>query len=70
MNPIAPVEQTNPRDDGLEWLREIRREISSEFGHDETKIGAAIREREMQVKHRLVRSQPRLVPMFKKSAQD
>ncbi|MEI6604749.1 MAG: hypothetical protein WCP35_05530 [Verrucomicrobiota bacterium] len=70
MNPIAPVEQTNPRDDGLEWLREMQREISSEFGHDESKIGAAIRKREIQVKHRLVRCQPRLVPMLKMSAQD
>ena len=49
-------------DDGLEWLREIRRKITSDFGHDQKKIGDYLREREAQLGDRIVRTQPRLVP--------
>ena len=70
MNPLLPANQPNPRDDGLEWLREIRREISTEFGHDQSKIGDAIRKREMEARQRLVRSQARLVPVPAKGTLD
>ena len=63
MNPDPPANQPGPRDDGLEWLREIRREISLEFNQDQSKIGDAIRQREAEVGQRLVRSQPRIVPV-------
>lgn len=50
------------KDDGLEWLREIRREISAEFDHDQTRIGDYLREREKEYGNRVVRTQNRLVP--------
>lgn len=49
--------------DDLEWLREIRRKITSEFGHDQKKIGDYLREREKAMGDRIVRSQKRLVPV-------
>jgi len=49
------------RDDGLEWLREIRRKITSEFDHDQTRIGDYLREREKEMGDRIVRTQDRLV---------
>lgn len=33
-------------DDGLDWLRDIRRIITTSFGHDQKKIGDYLRERE------------------------
>lgn len=51
-----------PDSDDLEWLRAIRRKLTSEFGHDQKKIGDALREREKQMGDRIVRSQDRLVP--------
>jgi hypothetical protein len=48
--------------DDLEWLREIRRKITSSFGHDQKKIGDALREREEALGDRIVRAQARLVP--------
>ena len=51
-----------PDSDDLEWLRVIRRKLTSEFGHDQKKIGDALREREKQMGDRIVRSQARLVP--------
>lgn len=58
MNPPPP--QTDP--DGLEWLREIRRKITSDFGHDQKKIGDYLREREKSMGDRIVKTQKRLVP--------
>jgi len=49
--------------DDLEWLREIRRKITTSFGHDQKKIGNALREREKQMGDRIVRTQARLVPV-------
>ncbi len=49
--------------DDLEWLREIRRKITSDFGHDQKKIGDYLREREKLMGDRIVRSQDRLVPV-------
>ncbi|WP_395738027.1 hypothetical protein [Prosthecobacter sp.] len=54
---------TSQRDsDDLEWLREIRRKITSDFGHDQKKIGDYLREREKLMGDRIVRSQDRIVP--------
>jgi len=52
----------HPDTDDLEWLRAIRRKLTSEFGHDQKKLGDALREREKQMGDRIVRSQARLVP--------
>lgn len=52
--------QTDP--DGLEWLREIRRKITADFGHDQKKIGDYLREREKTMGDRIVKAQARLVP--------
>ncbi len=57
----APTTPPSDTDD-LEWLRAIRRKITSEFGHDQKKIGDALREREKQMGERIVRTQSRLVP--------
>ena len=59
MNPQPPAE---PHDDGLEWLREIRRKITAEFGHDQQRIGDYLRLREEQLGDRVVRTQERVVP--------
>lgn len=53
----------HPSDDGLEWLREIRRAISAEFDHDPKKYGDYLRQREAKMGSRVVRTQPRLVPV-------
>lgn len=50
-----------PDSDDLEWLREIRRKLTSDFGHDQKKIGDYLRERERQMADRIVRTQPRVV---------
>ena len=62
MNPPSPVPPPPPHDDGLEWLREIRRNITGSFNHDQTAIGDYLREREKELGDRVVRTQPRLVP--------
>ena len=60
------MKTTTPRQsdtDDLEWLREIRRKITSDFGHDQKKIGDYLREREKTMGDRIVRTQARLVPV-------
>lgn len=42
--------------DDLEWLREIRRKITSDFGHDQKKIGDYLRERDKAMGDRIVRT--------------
>ena len=59
--PTAPAARPQ-KDDGLEWLREIRREISAEFDRDQKRIGDYFREREKEYGARVVRTQSRLVP--------
>ncbi len=49
-------------DDGLEWLRDIRKGLTTSFDHNQTKIGDYLREREKELGDRIVRTQPRLVP--------
>ena len=51
-----------PDADDLEWLRTIRRKLTSEFDHDQKRLGGALREREKQMGDRIVRTQARLVP--------
>lgn len=48
--------------DDLEWLRAIRRKLTTEFGHDQKKLGDTLREREKRMGDRIVRTQSRLVP--------
>ena len=55
-----PEKQSDP--DDLEWLREIRRTITEDFGHDQKKIGDYLREREKAMGDRIVRTQKRPVP--------
>ncbi len=61
MSPSTTDDPAPPRDDGLDWLREIRRKLTAAQGHDQRRIGDAIRAREAEVRHRLVRTQPRVV---------
>lgn len=52
-------------DDGLEWLRDIRRDIAAEFGNDPHRIGDHLREMEKlpQYAHRIVRVRKVLEPV-------
>lgn len=63
MKSTPPPEPIAPHDDGLEWLRAIRREITSSFDHDQTRLGDYLREREKQLGDRVVRTQRRVVPV-------
>ena len=56
----TPNAQIDP--DDLEWLRQIRRKITEDFGHDQKRIGDSLREREKAMGTRVVRSQKRIVP--------
>ena len=49
-------------DDGLEWLREIRRKISAECNHDPFEMGRRLREREKEYKGRIFKTKRVLVP--------
>ena len=60
LQPPAPRPQ---KDDGLDWLREIRHQISAEFGHDQKRLGDYLRQREKEYGDRVVRTQARLVPV-------
>ncbi len=42
-------------DDGLEWLRDIRRDMAAEFAHDPKKIGEHIRKLQREHPERLYR---------------
>ena len=61
-SPTAAAVSRPQKDDGLEWLREIRRQISADFDHDQTRIGDYFREREKAYGERVVRTQARIVP--------
>ena len=60
---MNPPSTPKPSDDGLEWLREIRRAISAEFDHDPKKYGDYLREQEAKLGSRVVRTQKRVVPV-------
>ena len=51
-----------PRDDGLEWLREIRRQMAAEAGNDPRVMGEKLRELEKRFEHRMLKSTKVLVP--------
>jgi hypothetical protein len=53
---------TGSRDDGLDWLRAIRREIAAEANNDPAEMGRRLREREKLLKGRLFRTRRVLVP--------
>jgi hypothetical protein len=50
-------------DDGLEWLREIRRKMSAECNHDPVLYGERMREFQKQFQDRLVRVRKVLEPV-------
>ena len=52
---------TVPHDDGLEWLRAIRREIAAEAGNDPAEMGRRLRERESEFAGRMFSTQRVLV---------
>ena len=49
-------------DDGLEWLREIRRKLSAECNHDPFEMGRRLRELEKGYKGRIFKTKRVLVP--------
>ena len=51
------------RDTGLEWLRDIRRQMSAESNHDPRIFGQKMREYQEQFKGRLVRVRKVLEPV-------
>ena len=60
------TESTEPkpqRDDGLEWLREIRRKMAAECNHDPYEMGRLARERQKQHPERIFRTKRVLVPV-------
>jgi hypothetical protein len=60
---MNPSETTPaPHDDGLEWLRAIRREMAAEANNDPAEMGRQLREREQTMKDRLFKTQRMLVP--------
>ena len=63
MNPEPPPV---PQDDGLDWLRDIRRNITAEFDHDPHRLGEKLREMEKlpQYAGRIVRVKKVLVPVI------
>lgn len=49
-------------DDGLEWLRTIRREIAAEANNDPVEMGRRLRQREKQMQGRLFKTRRVVVP--------
>ena len=59
------TESTAPkplRDDGLEGLREIRRQLAAECNYDPYEMGRRIRERQSEHPERIYRTKRVLVP--------
>ena len=50
-------------DDGLEWLREIRRQMAAEVNYDPYEMGRRLREREQASGRTLYRTERVLVPV-------
>ena len=50
------------RDDGLEWLREIRRQLSAECNHDPFEMGRRLREMQKEHPGRIFKTKRVLVP--------
>ena len=51
-----------PRDDGLEWLRDIRRQMAAEANYDPVEMGRRLREIEREMQDRVVTTERVLVP--------
>ena len=49
------------RDDGLEWLREIRRQLAAECNYDRFEMGRRLRERQTKHPERIYRRKRVLV---------
>ena len=54
---------TMTRDDGLEWLREIRRKMAADANYDVSEMGRRLREIEREMPERLVTTARVLVPV-------
>jgi len=50
-------------DDGLEWLREIRRQMAAECNYDPYEMGRRLRERERPSGRQFYRTERVLVPV-------
>ena len=60
------IESTSPkprRDDGLEWLREIRRKLAAECNYDPYEMGRRLREMQKEFPGRIYRTKRVLVPV-------
>ncbi len=63
MTPATAAPAPKPlRDDGLEWLREIRRQFAAECNCDPYEMGRRIRERQREHPERIYRTKRVLVP--------
>ncbi len=58
-----PTPPKHMRDDGLEWLREIRRQFAAECHYDPYEMGRRIRERQKEHPERIYRTKRVLVPV-------
>ena len=58
----SDITPKSTHDDGLEWLRAIRREIAAEANNDPAEMGRRLREREKQFAGRLFKTRRTLVP--------
>ena len=54
--------KTTTRDDGLEWLRAIRRQMAADANHDVSEMGRRLREIEREMPDRVVTTARVLVP--------
>ena len=57
------TKQPAKHDDGLEWLREIRRKQAAACNNDPFEMGRRLREREKQFKGRMFTTKRVLVPV-------
>ena len=64
---MTPDNESNttkpPYDDGLEWLREIRRTMAAQCNYDPFEMGRRIRERQKEHPERIYRTKRVLVPV-------
>ena len=57
------------RDDGLEWLRDIRRKLAAECNYDPYEMGRRLREIQKEFPGRIYRTKRVLVPVDDPSQQ-
>ena len=64
MTPDVESSPASPEDDdGLEWLREIRRQMAAECNYDPYEMGRRLRERERASGRQFYRTERVLVPV-------